>query len=156
MTGWDVSPSGVQGALQKTAVSAGEMSTAGNESGEPHRTATAAGTVASGYTGPELATGPVAAALGEFMQHKPKELRYIVARTGKSLTGAAEARNEYVKGDLRMAATGETGARNASTTRARTGPDGKPSKNRQTPGERRGLEVSDKDVIEPGDTSVHR
>ncbi|MFJ8313436.1 MULTISPECIES: DUF6507 family protein [unclassified Streptomyces] len=105
MTGWDVSPSGVQGALQKTAVSAGELSTAGtNLSDTLPRTATAAGTVASGYTGPALATGPVAAALGEFMQHWQKDLRYVVERTGRSLTGAVEATNEYVKGDLKMAA----------------------------------------------------
>ncbi|MFI6686621.1 DUF6507 family protein [Streptomyces sp. NPDC050485] len=105
MTGWDVSPSGVQGALKKTAVSAEGLSTAGtNLSDTLPRTATAAGTVAAGYTGPALATGPVAAALGEFMQHWQKDLRYVVERTGKSLTGAAEATNEYVKGDLEMAA----------------------------------------------------
>ena len=105
MTGWDVSPSGVQGALKKAAVSAGDLSTAGtNLSDTLPRTATAAGTVASGYTGPALATGPVAAALGEFMQHWQKDLRYVVERTGKSLTGAVEATSEYVKGDLTMAA----------------------------------------------------
>jgi hypothetical protein len=111
VTGWDVSPSGVQGALQKAAVSAGELSTAGtNLSDTLPRTATAAGTVASGYTGPALATGPVAAALGEFMQHWQKDLRYVVERTGKSLTGAAEATNEYVKGDLKMAAQAQHAA----------------------------------------------
>ena len=111
MTGWDVSPSGVQGALQKAAVSAGELSTAGtNLSDTLPRTATAAGTVASGYTGPALATGPVAAALGEFMQHWQKDLQYVAERTGKSLTGAAEATNEYVKGDLRMAAQAQHAA----------------------------------------------
>lgn len=111
VSGWDVSPSGVQGALQKAAVSAEELSTAGTHLSDTlPRTATAAGTVASGYTGPALATGPVAAALGEFMQHWQKDLRYVAERTGKSLTGAAEATSEYVKGDLTMAAQAQHAA----------------------------------------------
>ncbi|MEV6720537.1 DUF6507 family protein [Streptomyces xanthochromogenes] len=111
VTGWDVSPSGVQGALRKTAVSAGELSTAGtNLSDTLPRTATAAGTVASGYTGPALPTGPVGAALGEFMQHWQNDLQYVVERTAKSLTGAAEATGEYAKGDLKMAADAQRAA----------------------------------------------
>lgn len=111
VTGWDISPSGVQGALKKAAVSAEDLSTAGtNLSDTLPRTATAAGTVASGYTGPALATGPVAAALGEFMQHWQKDLRYVVERTGKSLTGAVEATTEYAKGDLTMAAQAQHAA----------------------------------------------
>jgi hypothetical protein len=105
VSGWDVSVSGVQGALRKTAVSAEGLSTAGtNLSDTLPRTATAAGTVVAGYTGPALATGPVAAALGEFMQHWQKDLQYVAVRTGKSLNGAAEATGHYIKGDLAMAA----------------------------------------------------
>ncbi|MFD7534951.1 MULTISPECIES: DUF6507 family protein [unclassified Streptomyces] len=116
MTGWDISPSGVQGALQKTAESAGELSTAGtNLSDTLARTATAAGTVAAGYTGPALPTGPVGAALNEFMQHWQKDLQFVAARTGKSLNGAAEATSEYIKGDLKMASDAQRAAVEAPT-----------------------------------------
>ncbi len=67
--------------------------------------ATSAGTIsAEGGGGGEQAGGLVALALSQYAEKAAKELQFVVARAGKSLTGAVEATTAYLNGDLEMAA----------------------------------------------------
>ncbi|WP_345648076.1 DUF6507 family protein, partial [Streptomyces tremellae] len=119
MTGWDITPSGVQGVLNKVVKAAQGLGDASTklESGLTSAAA-AAGTIAAGdyedghavlkpgqYGPPSPgAEGLVAAALGQFIQSNEQRLAYIATRTGNSIKGAQDATNEYVKGDIAMAA----------------------------------------------------
>jgi Family of unknown function (DUF6507) len=119
MSGWDITPSGVQGVLNKVVKAAQGLNDAstGLESGLTGAAA-AAGTIAAGdyddgyrslapgQYGPPVpgAEGLVSAALGQFVQANERRLAYIATRTGNSIKGAQDATNEYVKGDLGMAA----------------------------------------------------
>lgn len=119
MAKWDITPSGVQSVLNKVIKAADGLNDAstGLESGITGAAAAAgtikAGEYENGYAvlkpgqyGPPMpgAEGLVAAALGQFIQAHEKQLAYIAQRTTNSLTGARDATNEYVKGDLAMAA----------------------------------------------------
>ncbi|MFE4371861.1 DUF6507 family protein [Streptomyces sp. NPDC056835] len=46
------------------------------------------------------ATGPVAAALGEFLEKRQTELKAVAERIEAAILGAATATNEYIEGDL--------------------------------------------------------
>ncbi|WP_328538104.1 DUF6507 family protein [Streptomyces sp. NBC_00344] len=105
MTAWDISVSGVQGVLDRTATAAEGLSDAGKALDKTlPSAATSAGTISGTYCGAGPPSGPVAGALAEFFNAKQRDLLYIAKRTTKSLNGAAEATREYVKGDLTMAA----------------------------------------------------
>ncbi|MGW8332628.1 DUF6507 family protein [Streptomyces sp. NPDC055897] len=107
VSGWDVSPSGVSGVLGRAATAAEGLSKAGEAMQVSLPSAAhAAGTISGPSCGPER-MGPVGSALGEFLEKKARELGYIAARTGHSLTGALEATTAYVHGDLEMAANKE-------------------------------------------------
>ncbi|MFC6986077.1 DUF6507 family protein [Streptomyces cirratus] len=45
----------------------------------------------------------MAQALLEFQQHTENDVKFLPVRTGKSITGARLATEEYLKGDLAMA-----------------------------------------------------
>ncbi|WP_432175182.1 DUF6507 family protein [Streptomyces sp. Tue6028] len=105
MTAWDISPSGVQGVLTNTATAAEGLSDVGKalETTAPSA-AKSAGTIEQGGVEKSGTQGPVAAALGEFFNAYQKDLMYVAKRTSNSINGAATATNEYIKGDLEMAA----------------------------------------------------
>lgn len=44
----------------------------------------------------------MAQALQEFQDHTSGDLKFLAVRTGKSITGARSATEEYIKGDLEM------------------------------------------------------
>ncbi|WP_406450202.1 DUF6507 family protein [Streptomyces sp. NBC_00876] len=103
---WDIKPEGVRGVLSKTAEAAGEFETEFTSYGDGLLgSATCAGTMVLGGT--EIpaggAFGPVAQALQEFQLHTNNDLKFLPVRTGKSITGARLATEEYLKGDLDMA-----------------------------------------------------
>ncbi len=105
MTAWDIRPSEVGGVLRKAATAAEGLAKAGQGvQKDLPSAATAAGTISGMYCGATAPTGPVSAALGEFMQTWLKQLAYVAQRTSSSLNGAAAATNAYVEGDLKMAA----------------------------------------------------
>jgi hypothetical protein len=111
MTGWDISPSGVQRVLTKTAEAAEGLSDTGKALQETLPSAAkSAGTVQQGGVEKSGVQGPVAAALGEFFTAYQEKLMYVAVRTSNSLSGAATATNEYVKGDLKMAAQAQANA----------------------------------------------
>ncbi|WP_217251615.1 DUF6507 family protein [Streptomyces sp. AC602_WCS936] len=111
MTGWDISPSGVQGVLKETAKAAEGLSNTGKALQETLPSAAeSAGTIQQGGVERSGVQGPVAAALGEFFTAYQEKLMYVAVRTSNSLNGAAGATNAYVKGDLDMAARAQANA----------------------------------------------
>ncbi|MFB6715650.1 MULTISPECIES: DUF6507 family protein [unclassified Streptomyces] len=106
MTKWDIKPDGVRGVLSRTAEVGGEFEEEFTSYGEGLLgAATCAGTMVLGGTETPRggAFGPVAQALQEFQNHTKDDLKYLPVRTGKSITGARLATEEYIKGDLEMA-----------------------------------------------------
>ncbi|GAB3956957.1 DUF6507 family protein [Streptomyces sparsus] len=102
MSGWDLKPEGISGALEKTAeVARGLEKKVKSYSDNLESAATSAGTLAMGGERPEA--GLVGAALAEFAQETQKDLQFIAARSGKSLEGAGSATKAYLAGDLAMA-----------------------------------------------------
>ncbi|MFJ3302508.1 DUF6507 family protein [Streptomyces sp. NPDC086549] len=111
MTAWDISPSGVQHVLNETGKAAEGLSNTGKALGETMTSAaSSSGTIVPGNQVQCGIQGPVAAALGEFLQAYQKDLMYVAMRTSDSLDGAATATNEYVKGNLEMAAQAQAHA----------------------------------------------
>ncbi|GAA0962493.1 hypothetical protein GCM10009575_097580 [Streptomyces rhizosphaericus] len=102
--GWDIDTSGVRGVLLKTGRVADDIEGQAKSYGKHLLSAAkSAGTLSMGC-GPKPEGGPVAAALVEFEQKTENDIKYIAARSGKSIKGAATATKEYVGGDLAMAA----------------------------------------------------
>lgn len=105
MSKWDIHVGTVRHVLGKTEETAGKFEgeftsyTGGLESA-----AKSAGTMAPGVQPGSGTPGPVAAALQEFAQKTFDDLRYLPARAAASIGGAAKATEEYVRGDLQMAA----------------------------------------------------
>ncbi|MEU2788292.1 DUF6507 family protein [Streptomyces sp. NPDC007100] len=123
MTGWDITPSGVYQVLNKTREQAdGLAEEVSSYDAHLRSAAEAAGTLVfgagaagakGGAGGATAPGGPVAAALGEFSQHTADNLLFLVARTGKSVAGAAEATTAYDRGLTEMAANAQHAALSA-------------------------------------------
>lgn len=106
MTAWDIEPGGVRGVLQRAGTAAETMATAGKQMQKTlPQAAKHAGTITEGGHEGQGTQGPVGSALGVFFNQWSKSLTYIAKRTGSSLNGANLATQEYIKGDLDMAAT---------------------------------------------------
>ncbi|MFF6905574.1 DUF6507 family protein [Streptomyces sp. NPDC012389] len=106
MSKWDIKPDGVRSVLSRTAKAGGKFEDEFVSYGEGLAGAAKwAGTMVLG--GAEIpkggAFGPVAQALKEFQERTKNDLRFLPVRTGKSITGARLATEEYLKGDLEMA-----------------------------------------------------
>ncbi|WP_408056431.1 DUF6507 family protein [Streptomyces mesophilus] len=111
MSGWDIRPQGVQGILKTTGETAGGIEKQATTFGEHLKTAaTSAGTIAA--EGADQG-GLVALALSQFAEHAAKDIKFVAARAGKSLTGAVEATTAYLNGDVEMAAEAQRKALSA-------------------------------------------
>ncbi|MGW1199567.1 DUF6507 family protein [Streptomyces sp. NPDC002536] len=105
MSKWDINVSGVSSVLKTTGETAGKLkdeldSYQGNMKGAAGH----AGTLAPGGEAPKDGGGGlVGAALAEFAQHTQDDLKFIAARTSKSLNGAKDATVAYANGDQEMA-----------------------------------------------------
>ncbi len=104
MTGWDISPSGVefvtslvQDAMDDVAKDVKAYGT------DVESAATAAGTISGPYCG-AAPTGPIGAALALFVERTAGDALFLGARAAKSVNGAHEATAHYVLGDEEMAA----------------------------------------------------
>ena len=108
MSRWDISPSGVQGVLSRTETVAHEFE------GQMTRLRTALeGAVGESYS--EI----VASAVGGFMKESGMPaINFVFTRTGACMSGAAQATNHYVAGDLEMAANAQAAASAAPDPRA--------------------------------------
>ncbi|WEV26368.1 DUF6507 family protein [Streptomyces sp. 71268] len=112
MTGWDLQPPDIGRTLQDTVKIAKELQPQAKSFGEHLKgAATAAGTLAMGGEKPEA--GLVGLALSEFAPHAEKDLRFVAARSAKSVQGASEATTAYMNGNLQMAADAQREARKA-------------------------------------------
>jgi hypothetical protein len=102
MSTWDIDPSGVQGVLART----GEVATGFDG---------ALTTMASALEGAATASdsGPVSAALSEFVGSVTADVRAVFSRTQAAMNGCAGAVNAYVAGDLEMAANAQAAATGA-------------------------------------------
>ncbi|MEV6779957.1 DUF6507 family protein [Streptomyces syringium] len=125
MSKWDIKPDGVRGVLSKTAEAGGKFEEEFKSYGEHLMgSATTAGTMVLGGT--EIPTGgafgPVAQALQEFQQKTENDLKFLPVRTGKSITGARLATEEYLKGDLEMAKNKQEEYSKAPTPEEMKGP----------------------------------
>ncbi|MFJ6314697.1 DUF6507 family protein [Streptomyces californicus] len=127
MTGWDIKPQGVHGQLKVVGGHAGELKESLDalmkHLGEAARAAgTAVPGVAARITlqGPvapgreplsRAASGPVAAALGEYVHARRPQLESMSERIQAAVVGAATATNEYLEGDLDTAKQAQDAAR---------------------------------------------
>lgn len=100
MSRWDISPSGVQGVLSRTETVAQEFE------GQMTRLRTAL----EGAVG-QSCSEIVASAVGGFMKESGMPaIQFVFTRTGACLSGAAQATNHYLAGDLEMAANAQAAA----------------------------------------------
>ncbi|MFH8585990.1 DUF6507 family protein [Streptomyces celluloflavus] len=136
MASWDIQPQGVQGQLKVVGTHAEDLGKALNTLlADIQEAALAAGTAVPGTSAmtpmrgpmtpsgkplgpvaPELlphkVTGPVAAALVEYVNGRKKGMKAMADRCQAAVLGAAKATNEYVQGDLEAAKNAQTAARN--------------------------------------------
>ncbi|WP_407285823.1 DUF6507 family protein [Streptomyces sp. BP-8] len=135
MASWDIQPQGVQGQLKVVGTHAEDLGEALNTLlADIQEAAQAAGTAvpgtqattspnglmaASGYKPvgpvapdllPKTATGPVAAALVEYVNGRKKGMKAMADRCQAAVWGAAKATNEYVQGDLEAAKNAQSAA----------------------------------------------
>ncbi|MGW7102187.1 DUF6507 family protein [Streptomyces sp. NPDC054838] len=132
MTSWDIKPQGVQSQLKLTGERAGDLEKALNAlMGHMSEAAYAAGTAVPGSAamvpnaarqGPVATgqvplsqrgtTGPVGAALGQYVQTRQTDIKAMVDRIQAAVLGAAKATNEYIEGDLDAAKHAQDAAKN--------------------------------------------
>ncbi|MGW0396227.1 DUF6507 family protein [Streptomyces sp. NPDC003042] len=141
MTSWDIKPQGVQGQLKTVGGHAGELEKALNALlTDMSQAAQYAGTAVPGSAaqtrlqGPvapgkaplsQNAMGPVAAALGEYLKGREKELKSMTERIEACVLGAVKATNEYLEGDLEQAKAAQDAARAVNLEVLREQPGGK-------------------------------
>ncbi|KNE78952.1 DUF6507 family protein [Streptomyces xinghaiensis] len=115
MTGWDITPSGVESVLSRVRTAAGELSEDISAYGESVRSAAAsAGTISGPYCG-DAPAGPVGAAVVNFVNDTQSQIVFMAARTRKTMDGTVKAVTEYLEGDLEMAARAQREAAKAPT-----------------------------------------
>ncbi|KOU60442.1 hypothetical protein ADK57_30985 [Streptomyces sp. MMG1533] len=76
--------------------------------------AVSAGTISGPYCG-NAPVGPVGAAVANFVTDTEHKVRFMGARTRKTMEGTIAATTEYVEGDLKMAADAQREASKAPT-----------------------------------------
>ncbi|MEV1043688.1 DUF6507 family protein [Streptomyces sp. NPDC049916] len=127
MSAWDIKPQGVQGQLKVVGGHAGDLEKAlTGLMKNLAQAAQAAGTAVPGTAaaiplhGPvapgqaplsQKASGPVAAALGQYAQAREKQLKSMAERIQAAVLGAATATSEYVEGDLDTAKQAQNAAK---------------------------------------------
>ncbi|MFJ3204422.1 DUF6507 family protein [Streptomyces sp. NPDC086989] len=147
MTAWDIKPQGVQGQLKTVGGNAGELQKALDALiAAMAQAAQAAGTAVPGSTsgmspqGPlapgaapapgqaflssKKAMGPVAAALGQYLEQRKPEFTSMYERIEACILGAAKATNEYLEGDLEHAKAAQDAARAVNLQALREQPGG--------------------------------
>lgn len=105
MPAWDITPSGVWSvtSLVGEAIDGveGDVTAYGKH---VESAAASAGTISGAYCGEGPPTGPIAAAMGQFVQRTAEDLAFIGRRAVKSVNGAREATGAYIAGNVAMAA----------------------------------------------------
>lgn len=99
MTGWNIDPAGVSSVLHRTEAVAAAFE----------------GQLTNLNSGLEGAAGQsssdiVSSALQGFAESATADIRFVLTRTGSCMSGAAQATNAYLHGDLQMAANAQASA----------------------------------------------
>ncbi|MFH7337479.1 DUF6507 family protein [Streptomyces sp. KHY 26] len=115
MTGWDISPSGVESILSLVGLAADDLSKDVKAYGTSVQDAAeSAGTISGPYCGgPPV--GPVGAAVANFVSDTESSIRFMAARIKKTMDGTVKATGAYIDGDLAMAARAQRDAAKAPT-----------------------------------------
>ncbi|MFF2329176.1 MULTISPECIES: DUF6507 family protein [unclassified Streptomyces] len=115
MTGWDIRPSGVESVLSLVGLASEDLGKGVSGYGvSVEDAALSAGTISGPYCG-EAPAGPVGAAVVNFVSDNEYSIRFMAARTKKTMDGTVEAVTEYIEGDLAMAAQAQRDAAKAPT-----------------------------------------
>ncbi|MFI6687768.1 DUF6507 family protein [Streptomyces sp. NPDC050485] len=115
MTGWDITPSGVASVLSLVGLAADDLSKDIQGYGaNVEDAARFVGTISGPYCG-EAPPGPVGVAVADFASDTQGSIRFMAARTKKTLDGTVKATTEYVEGDVAMAAQAQREAAGAPT-----------------------------------------
>lgn len=107
MPSWDIQPAGVRGVLSQTESLASEFDA---------QMVSLDAALQGAMT--QASSGIVAGALAGFAEAQLAGIRFVFARTGAAINGAARATNAYVEGDLEMAANAQAAASGAPDPRA--------------------------------------
>ncbi|MFF3767823.1 DUF6507 family protein [Streptomyces sp. NPDC001922] len=103
MTGWDVTPSGVDFVTSLVGDAIEEIDKAVKSYGTNAKSAADSAGSISGPVCGAVPTGPVGAALALFVDRTARDVMFLSARAAKSANGAREATAYYVVGNLEMA-----------------------------------------------------
>jgi hypothetical protein len=112
---WDITPSGVESVLSLVGLAADDLSKDVKGYGTSVEDAASwAGTITGPYCG-TAPVGPVGAAVANFVSDSQHQIRFLAARTKKTVDGTVEATTAYIEGDLAMAAEAQREAAKAPT-----------------------------------------
>lgn len=105
MSGWDITPSGVESILSLVGLAADDLSKDLKAYGKSvEEAARYAGTISGPYCGSGPPVGPVGTAVANFASDTRGQITFMAARIKKTMKGTVEATNAYIDGDLAMAA----------------------------------------------------
>jgi hypothetical protein len=99
MVAWDIDPAGVSGVVNKTKDVAEDF----------EDQLTAIGTALTGGAN-NSGSGIIQQAISDYADTSAPDIKFIVHRTGQTLTAAVAATNAYIDGDLQMAAEAQRSA----------------------------------------------
>src|SRR3954454_14019793 len=99
MGAWDIDPAGVSGVVNRT-----------REVAEGFQTELKAIGAALIEAANNCGSAIVQQAISDYVTSATPDLKFVVHRTGQSMTAAVTATNAYVQGDLEMAATAQRSA----------------------------------------------
>jgi hypothetical protein len=104
VTGWDISPAGVQSVISKVREAADGMNAGITLYGTSVEGAMkAAGTLSFGTESTGGGAGLVAVALAKFVEGTERDMAFLPLRASDSANGAIDATNAYVNGELEQA-----------------------------------------------------
>lgn len=105
MSGWDITPSGVESILSLVGLATDDLSKDLKGYGKSvEEAALCVGTISGPYCGATAPVGPVGAAVADFASDTQGQITFMAARTKKTMEGTVEATTAYIDGDLAMAA----------------------------------------------------
>jgi hypothetical protein len=115
VTGWDITPSGVESILSLVGLAADDLGKDIKGYGTSvEEAARCAGTISGPYCGAAPA-GPVGAAVANFVSDTQAQITFMAARIKKTMDGTVEATAAYIDGDLAMAARSQREAAKVPT-----------------------------------------
>jgi hypothetical protein len=111
VTGWDITPSGVESILSLVGLATDDLGKDLKGYGKSvEEAAQWAGTISSGPYCGTAPVGPVGAAIANFVSDTEAQIRFMAARIKKTTDGTVEATKAYLEGDLEMAARAQRAA----------------------------------------------